>query len=469
MALSLVPRLSILILRLLAGRWIETDGGRAFFVVTGYYLFQRDFPVEAWQWFERGLSFGRPSVDNDLLAAICLYHGLGRFDDAIVLLARANERNFAEANSRNLLADPFRVLNNFWPRHIGNTAELDYIVKLGLLEGRREQDTILYLPPGSTIANKFLLKQLAAHLRLVEEPAELPFDASAVRDLHFNPLAPRLSDGRTVYIWEAAAKTYMQWSRESRGPLLQLPSETMARGWEQLHGAGLPAGSWFAALHVREGRWHAKDAGARGVLNADVTTYLPAIAEIARRGGWVIRMGDPQMPPLPSLPNVIDYCHSALRSDWMDIFIASQCRFLIGTASGPAYIPPLYGVPSVLTNWWPPAQRPWHAFDIFVPKLLRRLSDAQFLTLSESLTEPFSYCHSRSYLASQGVRIEDNDPDAIRAATEEMLSRLEGHFAANGEIADLRLRAGQIYEQHAAYGMGELAEVFLRTHKSLII
>ena len=153
----------------------------------------------------------------------------------------------------------------------------------------------------------------------------------------------------------------------------------------------------YRVMHAGDAPW--QPSRTMGVMNADVCTYLPAMAEITRRGGFVIRMGDTGMSRLPPLSNVIDYCHSDLRADWMDIFIAARCRFMLGTSSGPAYIPPLYGVPSVLTNWWPPAQRPWHASDIFVPKMLCRVADGRYLSLSETLCEPFSYCHSRSYLA----------------------------------------------------------------------
>ena len=89
-------------------------------------------------------------------------------------------------------------------------------------------------------------------------------------------------------------------------------------------------GAWFVPLHVREGTYDGRRAGLHGIHNAEMATYLPAIAEITRRGGWVIRMGDPGMSRMPPLPNVIDYCHSDLRADWMDIFIATQGRFMLG-------------------------------------------------------------------------------------------------------------------------------------------
>ena len=55
------------------------------------------------------------------------------------------------------------------------------------------------------------------------------------------------------------------------------------------------------------------------------------------RGAWCLRMGDPSMRPMPRAPRVIDYAHSAIRSDWMDVFLCARCRFFIGNTSGNYY------------------------------------------------------------------------------------------------------------------------------------
>jgi putative glycosyltransferase (TIGR04372 family) len=463
------PRLLPFVLPMLPEGWIAQVGGKAFCLEIGYKFFQQDRPVQAWPWLKRSLHMGSPSIDDNLLAAMCLYHGLGRFHDAISFLALANEQSLKEAESRGLVNFPFRALDSVWARHIGHTATLDYVIKLGILEGRAQEDTVLYLPPGSPIANRFLLQQMSTHLRLVENPADLPFDASAVQAVHYDYLAPRLPDGRTVYFWEIGGQTHKRWQDEGRGPLLTLPPEVEARGWAALRRAGVPRGAWFVALHVREGKWDGRNAGLHGIMNANISTYMPAIAEITRRGGWVVRMGDPGMKPLNPLANVIDYCHSDLRADWMDVFVAACCRFLIGSTSGPAFIPPLYGVPVVLTNWWPPAQRPWHASDIFIPKMTRRLADGRYLTLSESLCEPFAWCHSRRYLASRGgVQVDDNHPDIILGAVVEMLARLDGDLCEDASVVELRLRAEEVYQSHRIAGTSQLAGDFLQRHSEFM-
>ena len=463
------PRFVPVALRALPAHWLSSDEGKSFCIHLGHELFQHDRPEEAWQCLDRSLRAGRASTDEYLLGSMCLYHGLGRFRDAMSLLERSNERNRAEAERLGLGRLPYRVLDDVWARHIGHTATIDYILKLEILEGRDQKNTVWYVPRGNRIANRFLLQQVASHLRFVDDPADLPFAETAVQALHFDYLGPRLPDGTTKYFWEAASTTFKRWEQEGRAPLFSLPADIKDRGWRALHGAGVSQDAWFVALHVREGTYDGRHAGVHGVLNSDLSTYLPVIAEVTRRGGWVIRMGDPSMTYLPPLPNVIDYCHSNLRADWMDIFIAACCRFMVGTSSGPSYVPSLYGIPSVLTNWWPPAQRPWHGREIFIPKMLRRTADGGYLTLSETLAEPFSYCHSIRYLAEQeGVYVEDNDADLILAAVEEMIADLDGDLRPDHEMANLHICADEIYEANGAFGMGRLARGFLRRHSNFI-
>jgi putative glycosyltransferase (TIGR04372 family) len=135
---------------------------------------------------------------------------------------------------------------------------------------------------------------------------------------------------------------------------------------------------------------------------------------------------------LPPLANVIDYGRSDMRSDWMDVFLLTRSRFVRGSASGPIFVPPLYVVPSVLTHWWPPGMRPWHAHDIYIPKLAKRAADATYLTLSETLREPVSYCHSLRHLAAEaGLAVEDNDPvriESMKRAAFRLWPRLASEF-----------------------------------------
>jgi len=246
------PSLVSAVLRLLPERAIIRLGGQPLYLSAGFELLQRDRPEEAWLCLQRYLRIvRRPSIDEYLLGANCLYQGLGRLQEALALFEQANQHCLQEAANLGLGDVPCRILDSVWTSHIGHLGIIDYVLKLGIMENRRREDTILYVQPGSPVANRFLLDQLAAHLRLVEHAADLPFPASAVQTLHYDLFAPRLSDHSTAFYWELAGRTYLRWALEGRGPLLKLPPDIEARGWQALEKLGLPQGAWFVALHVR--------------------------------------------------------------------------------------------------------------------------------------------------------------------------------------------------------------------------
>jgi putative glycosyltransferase (TIGR04372 family) len=435
----------------------------------GKRLQSEERPGEAWEQYRKSLELSDDRL-HLYYAAGCAYFGLGDRATALRLWTKIYQSHRARAAALGAGGSQYRVLNYFWAIAVGHEAQIDYIVKLAILEGRKRDDTILYVPPGSLVANRFMLEQWRPHLRFVERPQNLPVTEKAASELRiiYHALWRNEAAG-AEYFWEAAAKTYRRWNAERRGVLLKLPADVVTAGWNQLRRIGMPPGAWFVALHVREAGYHRHHAGMHAVRNADISDYMAAIDEIVTRGGWIIRMGDPSMAPLPPMFNVLDYCHSSIRSDWMDIFLSASCRFFVGSASGLGYVAQAYGVPCVWTNWWPPAHRPWQPCDVFVPKTVLDVGKCRRLSLRETLAEPFAYCDHAEWLhESHGVLVEDNDPDDILSAVVEMAERLDGIYRDDPEDIRLRERANQIYESNAAYGSGHISRKFLRKNAALL-
>jgi putative glycosyltransferase (TIGR04372 family) len=455
----------------IAKRWFPTPtlalAARHYFQLAHQQLDANE-PDAAWRNFRSCLKFSSEPV-HFFAAAICLMVGLGRFNEAMTLFTRANMLLLERAKFFGIADSKLRFLEHFWVGGFGHLAQMDYFVKYEILEGRTRADSVLYIPRGFSVPNKFLLDLWRPFLEVVEDEAELPVSLGALSTLSYNFLAPRLFDRSTVHLWEIGAKTYQRWEDEKREPLLNLSPEVERRGWQVLENKGIPRDAWFTVLHVREAGSRKYHADLHNVLNADIFNYMPAIEEITRRGGWVIRMGDPSMKALPAAANVFDYCQSEDRSDWMDIFLCASARFFIGTSSGPAYVPTDFGVPCVHTNWWPPAQRPWHSRDIFIPKLYRKIDSGNVLTLSQSLREPFGYCNSIAYLKkTQGVEVLDNSSEDIRDATIEMLDRLENKTDYDEGDMKLREAAQYIYQSNNVHGAALLTRSFLKRHTSLL-
>jgi putative glycosyltransferase (TIGR04372 family) len=96
---------------------------------------------------------------------------------------------------------------------------------------------------------------------------------------------------------------------------------------------GIPKNSWFVCLHVR-GSGFRGDPGRGEYRNPNISNYIPAIKKITSKGGFVVRMGDDTMKPLPRMKNVIDYPFTEYKSEFMDLCLIQNCRFFIGGQSG---------------------------------------------------------------------------------------------------------------------------------------
>src|SRR5229473_7599371 len=217
------------------------------------------------------------------------------------------------------------------------------------------------------------------------------------------------------------AEVQSRWEADGRGPLLELSAEHRERGYRLLRELGVPEGAWFVGLHVREGTDRMRD-----VRNSDIATYRLAIEEIAKRGGWVLRMGDRNMRPLPPWPHMIDYAHSAKREDWMDVFMWAEGRFFIGTGSGPQMIPPTFGKSVAIANFGPIATIVCGKDDILLPKHYWSEKEGRYLMLAERMQPEYAFQESIGAFAKFGIRVLDNTPEEIRGLVVEMIDRLEG-------------------------------------------
>ena len=149
--------------------------------------------------------------------------------------------------------------------------------------------------------------------------------------------------------------------------------------------------------------------------------------EIIRLGGWVIRMGEPTMKPLARMEHVIDYAHSEIRADWMDLFCFSQCKFVLGTTSGATDIAKVFGVPAALTNFIPMGHGAYSVNDIWIPKLYWSNTEDRYLTIAEVMQSPMRRYGRTEMFAAAGLSWVNNSPEEILDLALEMIEQLEGN------------------------------------------
>src|SRR5262249_49025186 len=195
-----------------------------------------------------------------------------------------------------------------WVRNIGHLALLDFFAKMVRL-GWRDWDRLLLLAPGLKTANAAYLECYRPYFTVVSDP-HLAERLQPLSEAIGQRVAHRLElpDGRETYFLNGMGAIQEEWEKQDRPPLLSLSEADREFGRRQLKAMGVPDAAWFVCLHVRTPGYH-KEWGndQQAHRNADILTYLGAVQEVVRRGGWVLRLGDSTMPPLPSTPGLIDY------------------------------------------------------------------------------------------------------------------------------------------------------------------
>ena len=206
---------------------------------------------------------------------------------------------------------------------------------------------------------------------------------------------------------------------------------------------GIPLTDWFVCLHVREEGFR-HEPKFNSLRNGTLGNYIEGLRVITSRGGWVIRLGDPTMTPLPRLDRVVDYAHSPFRSPLMDMYLLRDCRFMMGTNSGPLDVSRLFQKRELLLNvceWlysWPMRKG-----DRIITKHIFSTSLGRFLSLREMLEgspDRLYYLH-----AEKGTyALCENTVEEIRSTIQEFLDVTEDMPHSLLQVTANEVRKGQI-------------------------
>jgi putative glycosyltransferase (TIGR04372 family) len=349
---------------------------------------------------------------------------------------------------------------------IGHLAiEPDCLLKeeaLGLIPKHRW----LILAPPDRVANKHLLGYWKPRIRVHENRLACFILASMSRwvfmrhDISHYILAVNKS--------QAAYRIYAQWGE--RPPMLSLTAEDEKWGTQALRRLGLPEGSWFVCVHVREPGFSPIDEELQSHRNASIENVIPAIQEITRCGGWVVRIGDPTMKPLPPLAQFIDYAHHALKSERLDIILCAKAKFILGSTSGIVLVGSVFGVPCAIANMIPMPTLWFNAGDISIPKLLWSERLNRHLRFDEVMASPVAEYRYSSLYWDVEIRVEENSEEDIRNLTIEMLDRLDNRFAElDGDEELFYHFLSLLHEGQYSFGScARIATLFLRRHSELL-
>ena len=240
-------------------------------------------------------------------------------------------------------------------------------------------------------------------------------------------------------------------------PILTLDSDYEERASLSLKKLGVPIGSWFVTLHIR-------NAGKPGLRrNQPIRSYIPSIEFITSQGGRVIRIGDSTMESFPEINGLIDLSRSP-KNYWLHSFVLANGKFHLGTPSGPDRIPSLFGVPTLITNTTA-ISRNIHSLcekSRYLPKHV--VSNSQKWPLRKIFESLEGYAENEIDSKSSEYRLEPNTEIEILHATQEIYRAVsgEGYNEDESHMEEIdRLR-----KELSVVGFGTISQSFVEINSS---
>jgi len=311
---------------------------------------------------------------------------------------------------------------------LGNFCTLESLINANLLRIKPQKNIYLLLSKNFKPRNKTLFKYFMPYINVLED-SEITSSLRKLGSLLTLPIGfclPLLN--KSIYLdWLQNLVNQERIKQNNPKPLLKLSNEDYEKGKDILKKASLPNEAWYITIHVREPGYRSekKNNTTEKFRNSNPLNYLESIKAVTNAGGWVFRMGDSSMTKLPKMPNVIDYAHSSIKSDFMDIFLAATCKFCIGTSSGYWVIPRYFSVPCILTNT-PKAGEYFFLSkkDFFLPRLLFNEKTKKYIKFDEFMAPPMSMSVCDNDYLKRGIQWKENQSEELRKVTEEMLERV---------------------------------------------
>lgn len=292
-----------------------------------------------------------------------------------------------------------------------------------------------------SVANRELWRQWRTHLywlpAWVGEPViwflwRLPRGRSCVY------LPPKEIGGR--FHWGADPRGHIS----SRPICLQIDDAQVSEAQQALSDMGLDLSKPTVCLHVRDDRYHMIHSGgvwreSHSWRNLGIETFCRAAEELASRGFQIVRLGvhTSQKFSAADETRIFDYANNGYRTELLDIYLVSICRFMMSTSSGidsltQTFQKPLYNVGVIA-----PSQLYIHRHLFSIIQRFEHAESGRKLTLRESFALPKINDQS---LVTQGLRAIPNPSEEIAEFAIEAAERDLGTWRPSPEDIELQQR-----------------------------
>ena len=232
---------------------------------------------------------------------------------------------------------------------------------------------------------------------------------------------------------------------------LRLSEKEMSKADKAARDIGINIDKPIVCLIVRNENSNDTDSELRSRSIAD---FLPSVELLANSGFQVVRMGASASPELRSLnPNVWDYANCGARSELLDLYLLSKCRFAISTLSGPDAACMVFRRPVLyvdLANYG--LCFSGTSLTTWTPAKIIEVETGRALSLTQVFDCGAGWFWKDSQFRNAGLAIERSSPEEIATYTSEMILRMNNLFMPNEVQRLIQTR----YREQFKYAMGDL-------------
>ena len=208
----------------------------------------------------------------------------------------------------------------------------------------------------------------------------------------------------------------------------------------------------FACIAARSANYNMNTLGTEqdyDYRNMEFDDYDKTISFLGKQNIMTVRMGRGEDVIVPK-QFLIDYA-GKYASDFMDIWLTSNCKFMIANTSGIIALPAMFGVPICMVNATVPSLgwggNKFTPMDMYIPKKYYSVSLQRYLSLREIIKIDGECLIWGEKYQKAGIKFIDNTPDEIRDTVEEFLARLEGKWLDTKEDIEIYNEYLKIYKE----------------------
>jgi putative glycosyltransferase (TIGR04372 family) len=260
-------------------------------------------------------------------------------------------------------------------------------------------------------------------------------------------------------------------------------NDEILRGDLELENLGIPFGSKIVCLFVRDNEYLLKNFGPgyeyHNYRDCNIYNYLNAANDLTKLGYYVVRMGALVKEKLiTNNTMIIDYAKSGKRSDFLDIYFAYKCDFVISSSSGWDSVPShLFRKPILFTNVVPIGLLLTFSKNFMLTtRKYFDIKNQKVLKFSEVYNNGHSfYLKNQEYL-NANLKLIENTPEEISNAVSDMVKFVSNKLILTDNENNLQNLFWETFEKYiinSEYNLhGELKALmspsFLSNNKNLI-